>query len=60
MQRSPIQELMLYKFELGHNIVEVTKIFMWKVVHHSSVTRGLKKFHLDCKNLDNYARSGRL
>ena len=54
---------MPYEFELGHNTTEATKnICSAKnedAVNHSIINRWFKKFHLDCKNLDIQARSGR-
>ena len=59
IQCSLIQEIMLYKFELGHNAMETTKnIYCMKdenTVHY----RLFKKFCLGCKNLDSQVRSGR-
>ena len=49
MQRSSIQELMLYKFEMGHNTSEITKKDEG-TVDYSTVTRWSKKFCLGCKN----------
>ena len=59
-QCSLIQEGMLHKFYLGHNTVEATKnIFCVKsesTVDHITVTRWIKKFCLDFKNLNDQAR----
>ena len=48
MQYSLIQELMLYKFKLGHNAMEATKNICCMQdegsVHHSRVIRCFKKF----------------
>ena len=56
VQWSLIQEFMLYKFTLGHNVVEVSKniccVKAEGVVDHSTVTWWLKKFHSGCKNVD--------
>ena len=62
VQCNLIQELMLYKLELGHNIMNVTKNICCAkdedAVDKSTVTRWSKKFCSGCKNLDNQARSG--
>ena len=64
MQHSLIREVMLHKFELGHNAAEATKnICCAKVagpVNHSTITRWFKKFHSGCKNLDDQTKLGRL
>ena len=53
VQYSLIQELMLYKFEPNHNIMEVTKnICVNGEDDHRTVTRWFKKFCSDCKNLN--------
>ena len=61
MQYSPIQELLLYKYELSHNVAEATKnIYDAKgedTVDHNTVTKWLKKFCSGCMNLSNEARS---
>ena len=63
VQFSLIWEIMLSKFELIHNVTEVSKNISQKVkgrlVDHSTVTRWIKKFCLGFKNLENQARSGR-
>ena len=64
MQYSLIQELMLYKFEVGHNVVEAAKNICWAksegTVDHSTITKWFKKFHRSgCKNLDDQVRSGK-
>ena len=63
VQCSLIQELILYKFEVGHNATEETKnISCGKIevaVDHSTITRWFKKFCWDHKKLNNQARSGR-
>ena len=57
---SLIWELMLYKFKLSNNTVEVTKNFCWvkgeAVFDHSTVADSWKFFYLGCKNLHNQAR----
>ena len=49
------QELMVHKFEMGHNITKATKNICWMkdegTVDHSMITRWLK-FYLGCKNFD--------
>ena len=54
---------MLYKFELGHNIVEATKKICCAkgegAVDHSKVARWFKKFYLGCKNFDDQAKSSK-
>ena len=49
MQGSVIKELLLNKFELGHNMKEATKKISHAkgegTVNHSTVTRWFKKFH---------------
>ena len=59
VQLSLIGELMLHKFELGSNAVKATKItfFVKGEVDHRTNSRWFKKFHTDCKELDNQARS---
>ena len=56
VQGSLIRKLIYYKFEVGHNTVGAIKsIYFAKgegTVDHSTVTRWMKKFHSDCKNLD--------
>ena len=63
MQCSLIWELMLHKFELGHNASEAAKSFYWtkgeRTVDNSTVTRWFKKFCLYYYNLRNQARSSR-
>ena len=63
VQCNLIQELLLYKFELHHNAVEVTKnIYCAKAegtVNHTKVTKWHKNFRLGCKNLDGQSRSDR-
>ena len=50
--------------ELSPNAVKVTKNICCEkgdgTVDHSAVTRCFKKFHLDCKNLNNQARSSKI
>ena len=62
-QCSLIQELMLYKFELGYYTTEITAtIRSAKVegtVDCSTVTSWFKKFCLDCKNLNYQVSSNR-
>ena len=64
MQRSPIQKLMLYELELGHNTIEATKSICCEknedAVDHVTVIRQFKKFCLNCENLNNQTRSFRL
>ena len=64
VQHSLIQELMLYKFKLDHNIKKTIKNICCAkgkgVIDYSTVTRWVKKFCSGCKNLDNQTRSGRL
>ena len=61
VQRSLIQKLMLYMFELCHNIAKATENICCVKgegsVDHSTVTRGLKKFCLGYKNLNDQAKS---
>ena len=61
VQHSQNHEFILYKFELGHNIMEATKnICCMKgegAIDHRTVTKWLRKFYLGCKKLDNQARS---
>ena len=61
MEHILIQELMLYKFNLGYSATKATKniscIKAEGTVDHGTVTKWFKKFHLGCKNLDNQARS---
>ena len=63
MECSLIWELMLHKFELGHKAAEATKniccVKSEGAIDHSIVTRGFKKFHSGCKNLENQAELGR-
>ena len=54
MQSSLIQKLVLYKFKLGYDICCMRGE---GAVGRSTVTRWLKKFHLDCKNLGDQAKS---
>ena len=60
VQCSLIREFMLYNFELGHNTGEAIKNICCErgkgAVDHRTVTKWLKKFHLDCKNLNDQAR----
>ena len=62
VQQSLIQQLMLYKFELGRNAIEAAKNISCvkgeSAVDHSTVTGWFKKFHSGCKNLNKQARSG--
>ena len=55
---SLIRELMLYEF-----VLETTKniccVKVESAVDSSTITRWLKKFCLNCKNIDNQARLGR-
>ena len=59
-----IQELILYKFEVGQKVTEATKNICFMkvegVVDQSSATRGLKKFFLGCKNLNDEVMSENL
>ena len=61
VQCSLIQELMLYGFKLSYCTTEAPKNICCAKgggdVDHSSVTWWFKKFHSDCKNLNNQARS---
>ena len=54
---------MLYKFELGQNgMEEIKNICCTKgegAVDYDTVSRWLKKYWMDCKNLDNQSRSSR-
>ena len=50
MQYSLIQELISYKFEVGHNAAEVKKDE--GAANHNKLTRWFKKFRLVCKNFD--------
>ena len=63
IQYTLIQELILYKFKIGHNALEATKnICCGKdegTVDHSTVTRWYKKFCWGWKNFDDQARSGK-
>ena len=63
VQGSLIQEIMLYKFELGCNALEATKnlccVKCESTVDDITVTRWLKKFCLDFKNLSDQLRSSR-
>ena len=58
-----IQKLMLYKFELGHNVTEPTKNICCArregAVNHSSITRWFEKLCLVCKNFDIQTSLGR-
>ena len=60
-QHSFIWEILLYKFELDYNTVEATKTICNAkgegAVYHSTIIRGLKKFCLYCKNLDDKTSS---
>ena len=60
MQYSQIQELVLSKFKLCHNVAEETRnIYHAKsegTIDHSTVTRKFKNFHSGRKNLNNQAR----
>ena len=58
VQHNLIQELILYKFKMSHNIAEAIKKL--KALLITSVTRRFKKFYLDWKNLNNQARSDKL
>ena len=61
VQHSLIRELMHYEFELSWNAVEATKKhYTKKSLDHSTVSRLFKKSSIDCKNLDDKARSCRL
>ena len=51
MCNSLIQELVLYKFEMGHNVAEAIKIICC-TNGERTVTRWFKKFCLGCKNLN--------
>ena len=55
VQHSLIQELMLYKFRLDHNIEEVSKNICYAkgkgTVDHSTVTRWFQKFYLVARTL---------
>ena len=59
VQQYLIQEHMLNKFKLGHNVVEATKIsIVQKVkVQLITATSRFKKFCLGYKNLDDHASS---
>ena len=61
MQCCLIWDLILYKFELGHNTSQASKniccIKSDDAGDHSTVTRWLKKFCLGCKNLNHLASS---
>ena len=63
MQQSLIWELMLFKFELGHNAKEATKNICYAkgegTADQSTVNREFKKFHSVCQILDDQVRSGR-
>ena len=63
MQHCLIWELMLYKFNLGHNTMEATKnIFCGKgedAFDRCTVTTWFKKFCLGFKTLNYQARAGR-
>ena len=56
-------QIMLYEFELDHNVVEETKNICWVkgvcAVDYSTITRWSKKFCSGWKNLNNQTRSGR-
>ena len=56
VQRTWSQKLMLYEFELSHDISEETKNICCAKgkgsIDLSAVTRWLKKFRSSCKNLD--------
>ena len=52
--------LMLYEFQLSHNVMEATKTcFDEGAVDHCTVTRWFKKFCKGCKNFNDQARSGK-
>ena len=55
------QECMLYKFKLGHNTLKTTKNICYAngevAVDHSTISRWLKIFCSDYKNLDDQAKS---
>ena len=53
------QELMFYKFKLGHNIVEVTKDICYAKGEAAVNHRWFKKFYPNCKNLNYQARLGK-
>ena len=56
-----IQDLILCIFKLGHNIMEtIENIYSVEgecAIERGTVTRWLKKFHLDCKNCNDQQRS---
>ena len=62
IQCNLIWELLLYKFQVGYNAVEATKIICCTncevPVDHNTVTRWFKKFCSDCKNLENQTMLG--
>ena len=62
MHCSIIWELILYQFELGHNIVEATKKICCAKSEgaddQSTATRWFKKLQSGCKNLDDQVRLG--
>ena len=63
MQRSLIQEFMLYEFQQGHSTTEATQnIYSLKGEKSvpNTVSRWLKKFHAGCKKLDDPSKLGRL
>ena len=62
-QHSLIQELILYEFKLGYNVIETTKNIYTKlegVVDYNTVTRLLKSIlFTGCKDPDDQARSSK-
>ena len=59
MQRSLIQEVMFYKFKLGHNIAEAAKQLLHEVDRHR-ITRRFGNFSSFCNNIDDQASKGLL
>ena len=60
MQRSLVQEILLFEFKLGHNAADIKIRVEWKVkVELITVTRWFKKFCWGCKNLNSQVRSGK-
>ena len=60
VQRMLIWDLLLYEFELNHNAAEATKNICCAkgegTVDNNTVIKYMKKFYLDCKDLDDPLR----
>ena len=63
VQRSLIQESMLYKFKLSHNVSEATENICYEKCegggYPSALTRRFDKFCKGCNNFDDQVRSSK-